>query len=274
MFGYVLPSKLDMTFRDFFSYKAYYCGICKSLKKNYGQLSRFSLNYDITFLAVLLSAIYKENENILYQECISNPFRKRRVIINEFTNYCASINILLTYHKLLDNYFDDKSVLALLVSKLFEHKFIMSSKLYPKKEEELTTRLKIFNQLEDKNAEIDELANEFGNILGELFIFDKSDQNSSLLRQIGFYIGKYIYYLDCYDDLSKDIRKSRFNPLKSKEIKDKNEYVHNAVDEIIAMLNNLVGQLELKQSREIISNIIRFGLRGKAEKILKKEEIK
>ena len=59
MFGYVRINKMDLTFREYEHYKAYYCGLCKYLKRNHTELSRMTINYDITFLIVLLSSIYQ-----------------------------------------------------------------------------------------------------------------------------------------------------------------------------------------------------------------------
>lgn len=33
MFGYVKINKMDLTFREYDYYKAYYCGLCKYLKE-------------------------------------------------------------------------------------------------------------------------------------------------------------------------------------------------------------------------------------------------
>ena len=50
MFGYVKINKMDLTFREYEHYRGYYCGLCKYLKDNHGEISRLSLNYDITLL--------------------------------------------------------------------------------------------------------------------------------------------------------------------------------------------------------------------------------
>ena len=47
MFGYVKINKMDLTFREYEHYRGYYCGLCKYLKDNHGEISRVSLNYEI-----------------------------------------------------------------------------------------------------------------------------------------------------------------------------------------------------------------------------------
>jgi hypothetical protein len=54
MFGYVRPLKPELLVREFSRYKSIYCGICKQIGHDYGQLPRLALGYDLTLLAVLL----------------------------------------------------------------------------------------------------------------------------------------------------------------------------------------------------------------------------
>jgi hypothetical protein len=50
MFGYVTPCKMELKIKDFEKFKAYYCGLCRTIKKNFGNLPRLALNYDMAFL--------------------------------------------------------------------------------------------------------------------------------------------------------------------------------------------------------------------------------
>ncbi|MDU3827437.1 MAG: DUF5685 family protein, partial [Peptostreptococcus sp.] len=73
MFGYVRINKQDLTFREYEHYKAYYCGLCKYLKRNHTEISRLSINYDITFLILILTSLYQPNSEIFYEKCITDP---------------------------------------------------------------------------------------------------------------------------------------------------------------------------------------------------------
>jgi hypothetical protein len=55
MFGFVRPDKGELKVRDYELYRAVYCGLCHSLKRRCGAAGRFIINYDFTFLAMLLS---------------------------------------------------------------------------------------------------------------------------------------------------------------------------------------------------------------------------
>ena len=55
MFGYVRPSVRDLPEEELDRFRAMYCGLCHTLSRRYGQAARFILNYDFTYLAILLS---------------------------------------------------------------------------------------------------------------------------------------------------------------------------------------------------------------------------
>ena len=48
---------------DYQFHRMHYCGVCKTMGKNYGHKSRFLLNYDSVFLAELMSELNREDLN-------------------------------------------------------------------------------------------------------------------------------------------------------------------------------------------------------------------
>ena len=46
MLGYVKIDKGELKVREYEVYCGYYCGICKSIGRRYGQLPRMALSYD------------------------------------------------------------------------------------------------------------------------------------------------------------------------------------------------------------------------------------
>ena len=55
MFGYIRPSKPHLSEQDEARFQSVYCGLCHELGRKYGFAARFVLNFDFTFLAILLS---------------------------------------------------------------------------------------------------------------------------------------------------------------------------------------------------------------------------
>ena len=272
MFGYVRINKMDLTFREYENYKGYYRGLCKYLKENHGEISRIGLNYDITFLIVILSAIYKPKTNIFEEVCLVSPFKRKKKLINDITEYAASMNILLTYYKLEDNLLDDKGVKDILAYNLYKSKLKMAHKKYPHKSQIIKEQMKILNQLEkNKEYNIDKVSNTFGELMGEIFAY-KKDKYEDDLRRIGFNIGKYIYILDAYEDLNEDYKKGRYNPFM--EYINKREELKIRVDRLISislgLLASSIDRLNLQVNRGIIENIVYSGVYLRYKNILEK----
>ena len=59
MFGYIVMNKPEIKFKDFDLYRSFYCGLCRELKSKYGISGQISLTYDMTFVVILLSALYE-----------------------------------------------------------------------------------------------------------------------------------------------------------------------------------------------------------------------
>ena len=55
MFGYVRPALNRLSEEDRASYQSAYCGLCHAMGRRHGFLTRFTLNYDFAFLAILIS---------------------------------------------------------------------------------------------------------------------------------------------------------------------------------------------------------------------------
>ena len=270
MFGYIRINKMDLTFREYDYYKGYYCGLCKYLKENHGEISRLSLNYDITFLIVILTALYKVESKVTEERCIANPLKKKMRIVNEITEYAASMNILLSYYKLEDNLYDDNTIKDKLAYAIYKGKLKSAYEKYPEKAEYIKQQLLNLRELEnEKSKSIDRVSNTFGNLMAEIFAY-KEDEFEKDLRQIGFNIGKYIYLLDAYEDLEKDYKKGRYNPFIG--YIDRREELKVRVDKLISMTLGMVGRridnLNLKTNTAIIENIVYSGVYLRYQNIL------
>lgn len=262
MFGYVRINKMDLTFREYEHYKAYYCGLCKYLKRNHTELSRMTINYDITFLIVLLSSIYQPSAQVFHEKCIVDPVKKKKHIINEITEYAASMNILLAYYKLEDDVNDEGGIKSRLVRRAYRKSFKTAYDKYPQKADFIKACLGELRSIEeDQSTSIDQTSNCFARLLEEIFDY-KDDEYRDRLRKVGFNIGKYIYIMDAYEDLDQDLEKGRYNPFSS--YKDDREGLKVKVDKLIGMtlarLEEAILNLDIKVNKSIIDNIIYSGV--------------
>ena len=117
MFGYVTVCEPELKVKDLKKYRAYYCGLCRKLKEFCGKKGQALLNYDMTFLLILLTGLYElEHEEISYR-CAVHPASKKTAYINEATEYAAAMDVVLNYHSLQDDYEDDGSHIKQAIAK-------------------------------------------------------------------------------------------------------------------------------------------------------------
>lgn len=216
MFGYVVMNKPEIKFKDFDLYRSFYCGLCRELKDRYGISGQISLTYDMTFVVILLSALYEPPTRKGTTRCIIHPVRKQPVRRNAVTGYAADMNVLLTYHKCRDDWEDEKKAMALGYSKVLQGKVRKLDKKYPEKSRRIRELLKELSEMEKAGEQdIDKMSGCFGRIMEEIFAW-KQDVWEISLRRMGFFLGKFIYLLDAYDDVEEDVKNKDYNPFAEK----------------------------------------------------------
>lgn len=267
MFGYVTIDKMELKFKEYYSYKGYYCGLCMSLKNKYSNLSRMTLNYDMTFLILILSSLYEPINNIYNSRCIVHPTKKQLMIQNEITNYAASINIILSYYNLKDNWDDEKDIKSLVMAKILKKEFKNASEELLTKSEKISERIKNISMLEKEEInDIDRVSNEFGHLMEEIILY-KEDAWENTLRKLGFFLGKYIYLLDAYEDMEKDKKNNSYNPFNNLDVQNIDEYAKEILMLNLSFLSEQVEKLPLVQDKVIIDNILYSGILMKIKDI-------
>jgi len=207
MFGYVITNKPELKILEFARYKGFYCGLCRRLHKNHGRLGQMTLTYDMTFLVLLLSSLYEPKTIEMKKRCLVHPAKKQMMLTNEVSDYASDMNILLTHDHLADDWQDERKVTGYLGMKAFSGKKSKIVSKYPRQAEVIEKSLAELTKLEKENCQdIDAVARPFGELMAEIFVW-KEDAFQTILRQLGFYLGKFIYILDAYMDLEKDDKK-------------------------------------------------------------------
>ena len=85
---------------------------------------------------------------------------------------------------------------------------------YPRQSEAVRRSLSELAKCEkEQSTDIDRTAGCFGRLMEELFVY-REDMWEKSLRKMGFFLGKFIYLMDAYEDLPEDMEKNRYNPLK------------------------------------------------------------
>lgn len=215
MFGYVTICEPELKVKDLKKYKAYYCGLCRTLKEEYGFMGQMTLTYDMTFAVILLSSLYESIAEVEMHRCKVHPVKKQPMLRNEITSYAAAMNVLLAYYHMEDDWQDDRKVSSLLTKNMIQGKAKKIIEQYPRQSRVIRESLQKLSACEkEESQDIDRAAGCFGELMAEIFVY-KEDIWAKTLRKMGFYMGKFIYIMDAYEDLPEDIKKNRYNPLKT-----------------------------------------------------------
>jgi len=285
MFGYVTPCKMEMKIKDYEKFKAYYCGLCNSIKSNFGNLPRLTLNYDMTFLSILLDSLSENECNFIEFKCMMHPLKKR-VMINDNSSldYAAFCNITLAYYKLMDDVYDNKTMKSKVFSTFLKKYLSKSEKKYADVMEYTKQKLSLLSTLEsgNENISLDEISHVFADLTGFIISFYyKETLFKEDLYWLGYNLGKWIYIIDAYDDLEKDIKSGSFNAINSllnidkldfqnfsSFIKPRIDFVLTAcASQCLKYLNNL----PLTKNEDILYNILELGLMEKMDKVFNNE---
>lgn len=275
MFGYVVINKKELKFREYDEYRGFYCGLCKSLSERYGISGQITLNYDMTFLAMLLTALYEEDIKAINERCIIHPFKKQLKYQNKYIDYAADMTIILSYFKCKDDVDDEGKISARAEKAFLEKKMAKIKEIYPDKCLKIEQELNLSAELEKMNTDdLDAIAGASGHMLGTIFSY-KDDEWSKALYETGFYLGKYIYLADAYEDIEKDIRKNNFNLFKNKvNDNDFESYIEDILSMMISSCASAFETLPIFEYREILRNILYSGIWTRYEIIKKRKEKK
>ena len=274
MFGYVTVCEPELKVKDLKKYRAYYCGLCRTLKEDYGFMVQMTLTYDMTFAVILLSSLYETTTKHEEHRCKVHPAKRQHMLQNEITSYAAAMNVLLAYYHMEDDWQDDRKVSSLMTKSLIQGKAKKIIEKSPRQSETIRKSLKELGECEHENSmDIDRAAGCFGRLMAELFVW-KEDIWEKTLRKMGFYLGKFIYLMDAYEDLPEDRKKNRYNPLK--ELAKRPDYeaqMEQILRMMIAESTVRFEQLPCLVDVDILRNILYDGVWNHYNKIqMKKRE--
>ena len=272
MTGYITVYQPDMKFRDYYRYREYYCGLCKTIGKRYGQTARMSLGYDAAFLALLLDGVYDSTTESSEFRCPVHPMGKRKALNNVFIDYAADMNLYMAWLKCFDDWKDERNLGRGIYAWLLTHRIRQIEQKYKEKTDIIKKALDDLNALEEaQSSDFEVAAGCYGRVTAEVFRF--GGLWDDLLAEMGFYLGKYIYLLDAYEDLERDLKKGCYNPFFEMS---KEERFDDEVRKILmSMISKSAEEFELlpvDENMEILRNILYAGAWNRFEEIFRKKE--
>ena len=272
MFGYVTASLRELSRGQQRRYGAVYCGICRRIREQSGQLARLGLSYDMAFLALLLMSLYEPEEHGGKNGCLIHPITRRDWIDNEFVRYAADMNVALAYYNCLDDWQDDGKKSAKWLADTFEKHLPDIESRWPRQCRAIRDGIEALSALEKANCpNPDEPAGVFGDLMGELLAV-REDLWSPTLRKMGNALGRFVYLLDAELDYDKDSQKGKYNPFLAKgEQKDWDKWE----DYLVLTMGRCTSEFEklpLVQDKPLLDNVLYSGVWVNYRRKRKEEE--
>ena len=260
MFGYVIPDKNNMYIKDFNVFQAYYCGLCKALSRSGSQLSRLCTNYDTTFYNALLHSLTDTEVKIERKLCLINGKKKPVIVTDDLTRKVADLSVLLVYYNALDDVHDGKKSRAAVVGVL-------------------AARKRAAARRKRNSAQLDLVADCFASLMRDVTrTLIPTDEHIDAFM---YNLGRLVYFFDAADDVEKDAKKGRYNPLIAAYGKcdTKAEFLEKNAQELDFLLrstyNKLVGaynHMHIVVSEGMLSNTVYLGLNMQMERLLKGDD--
>lgn len=268
MFGYININQEILTEENRKAYQAYYCGLCRRLKMNCGAKGQMLLNYDMTFLVVLLTGLYELANERAEITCALHPTKKQTVWINGATDYAADMNLILAYHNLIDDWKDDKAYTKKAFAKMLDKDYARILEKYPRQVQAVEQFMRRTEESErNRETNLDIVAGLTGEMLGEVFCW-KEDEWAKELRTLGFYMGKFIYIMDAYEDYDTDLQKKEYNPLvyiESERAEDLDTLCRLLLTSMMSECAKSFERLPILLHADILRNILYSGVWSKYE---------
>ena len=216
MFGYVRPSVQDLPEGELDRFRTMYCGLCHTLSRRYGQAARFILNYDFTYLAILLSDRTAGKENA--GRCYTSPIRKRPYLESTAAmELAADESVILAYWQLRDGVEDHAWAAGLKYragARLLESAYRKAAAFQPAFDQAVRRQLQMLSALEkEKDPSMDKAADTFAVLLSSAAEGVEEPVRRRVLEQILYHLGRWVYLIDAADDLKKDAESGNYNPV-------------------------------------------------------------
>ena len=272
MFGYVRPRRDELRMREYDRYHAAYCGVCRSLGREYGFFSRFLVNYDMTFLYLLLASVEAAKPNARCRCPAKLGCVKKDCVDDEaLLGYVAAVDVILCRHKLQDNIRDSgffKGLAYRLAALLISGGYRRAKKRLPDFDRITEQRLAVLQALEgEQSSSIDRTADAFASILEHCADLYDDPALRRPFGQLLYHVGRFIYLVDALDDLAEDCKTGNYNPLRFRFTPEEGRlrpedqtYLGELLEGSINLAGAALALLPLKTDGDLLENIIYLGL--------------
>jgi len=273
VFGYVNVNPQALSEAEKQRFRAFYCGLCHVLGQRCGEAGRLTLSNDMTFLSLLLCALYEPPEEALSERCALHPLKPHQAVLHPGAEFAADMNVLLAYYKCQDDVEDEGSLRGRAGRAALEKPRARAEKAWPRQAAAIRESLRALSALEaQKSDDLDALARLAGNMLGACFVW-KQDVFAPALQRMGAALGRFIYLMDAYEDYDADVKRGRFNPLHGLHAQpDYEQRMEEIFTMEMAQCVAAFDYLPIEQDAPLICNVLYSGVWGRYARIQKKRK--
>ena len=265
MFGYVRPWRDELKVRENRDYEALYCGVCHALGKRHGFTARMFLNYDFTFLAMLLDGAKPEPAS---RRCPARLWcRKKSCVLSAGVDAAADAGTILSYWKLRDTVADSgfwKGLPARLLPRLLGRGYRKAAAARPDFDGAVRQCLRELQELEGERCpSIDRTADTFARLLTAAAPPSGDRARDRAMEQLLYHIGRWIYLVDAWDDLEEDRRIGAYNPILIRfdgRPEEGRETMRTTLRHSLNLARSAMALLELGHWQGTVENILYLGL--------------
>lgn len=216
MFGYVKPPLKLLPQEEQDRFRRIYCGLCHTLSRRYGFRSRFLLNYDFTFLAILLSEGKESCQ--LCGRCPVSPVRSRPYDdTSPALELAADESVILAYWQLQDGARDHRGAKRMAYRALcasLAGAYRKAAARRPAFDANTRQQLLRLSELEQAGCtSMDQAADAFASLLSGAAGEVDDPVHRRVLEQMLYHLGRWIYLVDAADDLKEDVASGNYNPV-------------------------------------------------------------
>ncbi len=275
MFGYINPDRPYLFLKDDTLYRAIYCGVCKGIGKECGQIARTSLTYDMAFMSALFHNIMQKDFTVKKRRCIAHWIRRRPMAdVDDITLILGALNCTLAYYKLVDDRLDKDA--KGLFSYIYKRGYKKAVKKHPAAKEIIEKNTAKVRELEKRGCSvIDEICEPNAKLIEELSEYVLGSYATKATSRLCYAIGKWIYLADALDDYDKDVKKGRYNALfaafgcetKKEAIEKNGAEIKFIFDALFSDMREALADIKFNYNHDLTDNIILRGIPAKSRRL-------
>lgn len=243
---------------------------------------RLSVNYDVTFLAILLQGLRREEPPQEKRACVLNPFRKKCVVgTSPLLKDMAFLNTLLVDFKCRDDIEDGGRKGRKSLRHMMKRRSKEARKALPQVAAILDRAFAEQCAVERNNtANWHVAADPFAEAMKEVFRVMAGDLYTPEVGMIGYHLGQYVYLMDAIDDYNDDRKKKQYNPLlllygsESKQtlVQSHGDELRAEVEQLLMLVKENYRRVAIFSTEGIVTNTLWMGLRARFNEVIKENK--